>query len=168
MDATRRRSRLRFHARRHVAGTARSWGLPEETTEALETVIGELAANALEHTASRSVAVALALAGCSAVVTVTDEGTGDIPVTALLEGNDEHGCGLFMVAALAHRWGGRRSRGGLTVWAEVVTGTRLPREGAMPAPGSPRTGMAEHHGPPMASPMTKPFAGPSGMTASVP
>ncbi|MFE2446826.1 ATP-binding protein [Streptomyces sp. NPDC059426] len=155
-------------ARRHVAGTARSWGLPEETTEALETVIGELAANALEHTASRSVAVALALAGCSAVVTVTDEGTGDIPVTALLEGDDEHGRGPFMVAALAHRWGGRRSRGGLTVWAEVVTGTRLPREGAMPAPGSPRTGMAEHHGPTMASPMTKPFAGPSGMTASVP
>ncbi|MFE1937460.1 ATP-binding protein [Streptomyces sp. NPDC059474] len=114
-------------ARRHVAGTARSWGLPRETTEALETVIGELAANALEHTASRSVTVALALAGCSAVVTVTDEGAGDIQVTALPEGDDEHGRGLFMVAALAHRWGGRRSRAGLTVWAEVVTGTKPPQ-----------------------------------------
>ncbi|GAA1063477.1 MULTISPECIES: ATP-binding protein [Streptomyces violaceusniger group] len=157
-------------ARRHVAGTARSWGLPKETTEALETVIGELAANALEHTASRSVAVTLALAGRSVVVTVTDEGAGDISVTALPEGDDEHGRGLFMVAALAHRWGGRRSRQGLTVWAEVITetGTRLPREGAVPAPGSPWTGTAECHGPTMASPMTKPLAGPSGMTASVP
>ncbi|MGV9855478.1 ATP-binding protein [Streptomyces sp. NPDC003442] len=155
-------------ARRHVARTARSWGLPRETTEALETVIGELAANALEHTASRSVAVTLALAGRSAVITVTDEGAGAIPVTAPPEGDDEHGRGLFMVAALAHRWGGRRSREGLTVWAEVVMGTRLPRGEAMPAPGSPRAGTAEAHGLTMASPMTKPLAGPSGMTASVP
>ncbi|WP_079059421.1 MULTISPECIES: ATP-binding protein [Streptomyces violaceusniger group] len=112
----------------------------------------------------------LALAGRSAVVTVSDEGAGDIPVAAPPEGDDEHGRGLFMVAALAHRWGGRRSREGLTVWAEVVaeTGTRLPREGAVPAPDSPRTGTAEHHGLTMVSPMTKPFAGPSGMTASVP
>ncbi|MFF7342552.1 ATP-binding protein [Streptomyces antimycoticus] len=112
----------------------------------------------------------LALAGRSAVVTVSDEGTGGIPVTARPAGDDEHGRGLYLVAALAHRWGGRRSREGLTVWAEVVTetGTRLPREGAVPAPDSPRTGTAEHHGLTMVSPMTKPFAGPSGMTASVP
>lgn len=114
-------------ARRHVVGTARSWGLARETTEALETVVSELAANALEHTASRSVAVTLALAGRSAVVTVTDEGTGDIPVAALPAGDDEHGRGLFMVAVLAHRWGERRSREGLTVWAEVVTGTKPPQ-----------------------------------------
>ncbi|MCG0287615.1 ATP-binding protein [Streptomyces sp. PSAA01] len=84
------------------------------------TVIGELAANALEHTASRSLAVTLALAGRSVVVTVTDEGAGDIPVTALPEGDDEHGRGLFMVAALAHRWGGRRSRQGLTGWRRLL------------------------------------------------
>lgn len=110
----------------------------------------------------------LALAGRSAVVTVSDEGTGGIPVTARPAGDDEHGRGLYLVAALAHRWGGRRSRAGLTVRAEVVAETRFPEEGAPPAAGSPRTGTTERHGPTTASPMTKPFAGPSGMTASVP
>ncbi|MBP8538603.1 ATP-binding protein [Streptomyces sp. MK37H] len=95
-------------ARRHVAGTARSWGLPKETTEALETVIRELAASALEHTASRSVAVTLALAGRSAVVTVTDEGAGDIPVTAPPEGIEcstkcEHSTKLDVVLCVPAR-----------------------------------------------------------------
>lgn len=111
-------------ARRHVRGTAHVWGLLEEVAEALEAVVGELAANALEHTKSRSITVTLALAGQSTIIAVTDEGVDGTAAGCCPGQDSEHGRGLLIVAAVAEHWGQCRTRQGLTVWAKVG-GTRL-------------------------------------------
>jgi anti-sigma regulatory factor (Ser/Thr protein kinase) len=111
-------------ARRYVRDTARSWALPPGVTDDLETIAGELVANALEHSDSRTVTVACALTPWSVAIGVTDQGGGRTPETAAtpvaLPGPDqEHGRGLLITQALAHRWGTWPTGGGLTVWAEV-------------------------------------------------
>ncbi|MDT0545853.1 MULTISPECIES: ATP-binding protein [Streptomyces] len=110
-------------ARRHVRGTAHVWGLLVEVTEALEAVVGELAANALEHTKSSTITVTLALAGQSTVIAVTDEGVDGTAAGCCPGQDSEHGRGLLIVAAVAEHWGQCRTPQGLTVWAKVG-GTR--------------------------------------------
>ncbi|MGP4086055.1 ATP-binding protein [Streptomyces sp. KR55] len=112
-------------ARRYVRETARSWGLPAGTTDDLETITGELVANALEHTDSDTITVTCALTSRMVTISVTDEGKGYSPTPSLgtarlpvLE--QEHGRGLLITDALADRWGTRRAGSGLTVWADVV------------------------------------------------
>ncbi|MEU0740959.1 ATP-binding protein [Streptomyces sp. NPDC006134] len=112
-------------ARRHVRDTARAWSLPPATVDDLETITGELVANALEHSDSHTVSLACALTGEAAVVGVTDEGTAPLPVTSLRPDGPpgeerERGRGLLITEALATRWGTRRLDGGLTVWAEIA------------------------------------------------
>ncbi|MER6104716.1 ATP-binding protein [Streptomyces sp. NPDC001832] len=111
-------------ARRYVRTTARSWGLPPDTADALELITGELAANALEHTASRSITVVLSRTGRTAVVGVIDEGRGGATVAGTPSPDQEDGRGLLIVDALASRWGQRHACGGLLVRAEVDTGRR--------------------------------------------
>ncbi|GGV89872.1 hypothetical protein GCM10015535_44720 [Streptomyces gelaticus] len=109
-------------ARCYATTTARSWGLPSDTVDALELITGELAANALEHSASRSITVALFRAARTAVVGVLDEGQGRATATGAPSPDREDGRGLLIVDALATDWGQRRVCGGLLVWAEVDTG----------------------------------------------
>jgi anti-sigma regulatory factor (Ser/Thr protein kinase) len=126
-------------ARRYVRDTARSWGLGPGATDDLETIAGELVANALEHTGSPTVTVTCALTACSAAIGVTDEG-GCTPPTAAapvgLPGPDqERGRGLLITQALAHHCGTRRTGNGLTVWAEIPADTRRSSSGsARPIP----------------------------------
>jgi anti-sigma regulatory factor (Ser/Thr protein kinase) len=112
-------------ARRYVRTAARSWGLPPDTADTLETITGELAANALEHTDSHAVTITLVHTAREAIVAVTDEGHGDwvsVPDVPDAPGpEEERGRGLLITDALATRWGRRRTSGGLTVWAEVAT-----------------------------------------------
>jgi len=109
-------------ARRHVRDTARSWGLRPGTVDTLETLTGELAANALEHSRSQSVTVALSLADQTATVSVTDEGRrGWVTMPETAGPGQERGRGLLIADALATRWGQRRTGPGLTVWAELAT-----------------------------------------------
>ncbi|MGW0560139.1 ATP-binding protein [Streptomyces sp. NPDC003016] len=110
-------------ARRYVRMAALSWRLPPDTADALETITGELAANALEHTDSRSLTIALSRTAHEATVSVTDEGQGGgrVPVPDTPEPEQEHGRGLLITDALATRWGQRRTCGGLTVWAGITT-----------------------------------------------
>ncbi|GHH53841.1 ATP-binding protein [Streptomyces candidus] len=61
-------------ARQHVRATARAWGVPGDVVDTLETVTGELVANALEHGDSWEVAVTLTVAEDRVTVGVTDEG----------------------------------------------------------------------------------------------
>lgn len=112
-------------ARRHLRDTARSWRLPSGPAEDLETVVGELVANALEHSGSPTVTVACALHPSAVVLTVTDTGTGPAPTPASRLPDSEHGRGLLITAALATRWGTHRTAAGLTVWAEFTTGLTL-------------------------------------------
>lgn len=109
-------------ARRYVRMAARSWGLPPDAADALETITGELVANALEHTNSRSITITLSHSAQGATVGVTDEGQGgQVSVPDALGAEQECGRGLLIVDALAARWGRRHTCRGLTVWAEVTT-----------------------------------------------
>ncbi|MER6087280.1 ATP-binding protein [Streptomyces bluensis] len=110
-------------ARRYVRETARSWGLPLRTTDDVETIAGELVANALEHSDSGTITVTFAHSAGAVTIGVIDEGCGHVQVTTPRTSSDlegEHGRGLLITDALADRWGTRRTGSGLMVWAEIV------------------------------------------------
>ncbi len=112
-------------ARHYVRDTCQSWSLPTTTTDDLVAVTGELAANALEHTDSRTVTITCALTAETATVGVTDDGrSGGTPVMSASTGGSEAECeggrGLLITDVLATRWGTLRTGEGLTVWAEVA------------------------------------------------
>ncbi|MER6087311.1 ATP-binding protein [Streptomyces bluensis] len=110
-------------ARRYVRDTARSWGLSPRTTDDLETIGGELVANALEHSDSGTITVTCARTAGTVTISVIDEGHGPAPVAAPRTPPDperEHGRGLLITDTLADRWGTRETGAGLMVWAEIV------------------------------------------------
>ncbi|MFC9129237.1 ATP-binding protein [Streptomyces sp. NPDC057099] len=114
-------------ARRHMRDTARSWGLPQGAADDLESITGELVANALEHGDGNTITVAWALAAETITISVTDQGgyrAAPVPTPPHLPPNpdQERGRGLLITDALAARWGTWQSGGGLTVWAEVFIG----------------------------------------------
>ncbi|WP_253267110.1 ATP-binding protein [Streptomyces sp. NL15-2K] len=115
-------------ARRYVRETARSWGLPPSTADDLETIAGELVANALEHSDSRTITVTCALIAERVTISVTDEGDINTPLacapTRPPGPEQEHGRGLLITEALSVRWGTRQTGNGLTVWAELDTAPR--------------------------------------------
>ncbi|WP_157968705.1 ATP-binding protein [Streptomyces geranii] len=114
-------------ARHRVRAEATAWGLPPETLDDLESITGELVANALEHSDSRAITIACALTADTLAVSVTDGGSGCAPVVPVPMGQQgprqENGRGLLITDALADRWGTRRSGRGLEVWAEVAVRT---------------------------------------------
>ncbi|MFI2204540.1 ATP-binding protein [Streptomyces sp. NPDC020192] len=117
-------------ARRYVRDTARLWALPTGVTDDLETIAGELVANALEHSDSRTVTVACVLMRWSVTISVTDQGGGRTPGTTATPvgppgADQEQGRGLLITQALSHRWGTWPTGGGLTVWAEVPVGAGI-------------------------------------------
>lgn len=92
--------------------------------ETLLTCLSELAANAIEHTASGAggvftVQVAWTRGGV-AFVAVTDGGGAGEPAVRPLDELAEEGRGLALVAALSSRWGYRETGQGHTVWAEAT------------------------------------------------
>jgi anti-sigma regulatory factor (Ser/Thr protein kinase) len=113
-------------ARHQVRAAVAACGLPPETLDDLESITGELVANALEHSDSRTITVTCALTADTLTVSVTDEGNGYAPRVSVPAGRQvsqqENGRGLLITDALAARWGTRRSGGGLEVWAEVAVG----------------------------------------------
>jgi serine/threonine-protein kinase RsbW len=92
--------------------------------ETLLTCVSELAANAIEHTASgRGGAFTVEvgrLGSGRAFVAVTDDGAASAPEVRPAGALDEGGRGLALVAACSSRWGYRDGRRGRTVWAEVT------------------------------------------------
>lgn len=116
-------------------------GCEGQAREALLTCVTELAANAIEHTASGrggtfTVAVGRPRDGV-AFVAVTDEGGGGEPTVRepgeMAEGLSEGGRGLALVEASSSRWGVRDAGPGRTVWAEVVWPVRVTTAGARAA-----------------------------------
>ncbi|MFE1927024.1 ATP-binding protein [Streptomyces asoensis] len=130
--------------------TARVWGLscpgfPEEVSRArrwtrdilrgspvaedAELIVSELSANAILHTASGleagSFRLAVAVSAQVVAVSVTDDGgTGTAPKAEHQDQDAEHGRGLGMVSAIAHRVVIHDSDGGHTVTAELFTDAR--------------------------------------------
>ncbi len=110
------------YARRCVRNMAELRDLPSSAVDDLETITGELVANALEYSNSHTITVALTLAAETATVSVADQGKGYGPVVSAGAGpspEEERGRGLLITDALSARWGRRRTSNGLTVWAEV-------------------------------------------------
>jgi anti-sigma regulatory factor (Ser/Thr protein kinase) len=131
--------------------TTRVWGLtcpgfPEEVSRArrwtrdilrdsplaedAELIVSELSANAILHTASGRVRgsfhLALAVSAQVVALSVTDEGgTGSAPKVEHQDQEAEHGRGLGMVSALAHRVIVHDSQGGHTITAELFTDDQL-------------------------------------------
>ncbi|MFE2064235.1 ATP-binding protein [Streptomyces sp. NPDC059467] len=129
--------------------TARVWGLscpgfPEEVSRArrwtrdilrgspfaedAELIVSELSANAILHTASGtetgSFHLAVAVSAQVVAVSVTDDGgTATAPKIEHQDQDAEHGRGLGMVSAIAHRVVVHDSQGGHTVTAELFTHT---------------------------------------------
>ncbi|MFG2777796.1 ATP-binding protein [Streptomyces prunicolor] len=130
--------------------TARVWGLtcpgfPEEVSRArrwtrdilrgsplaedAEVIVSELSANAILHTASGREAgsfhLVLAVSSQVVALSVTDGGgAGTAPKVEHWDQEAEHGRGLGMVSAIAHRVVIHDSDGGHTVTAELLTDVR--------------------------------------------
>jgi anti-sigma regulatory factor (Ser/Thr protein kinase) len=125
--------------------TARVWGLtcpgfPEEVSRArrwtrdilrgspladdAELIVSELSSNAILHTASGTASgsfhLALAVSPQVVALSVTDAGgTGMSPKVEHQDQDAEHGRGLGMVTALAHRVVVHNSQAGHTITAEL-------------------------------------------------
>ncbi|MFI8233691.1 ATP-binding protein [Streptomyces sp. NPDC085900] len=132
--------------------TARVWGLtcpgfPEEVSRArrwtrdilrgsplaedAELIVSELSANAILHTASGrdsgSFHLVLAVSAQVALSVTDGGGAGTAPKAEHQDQNAEHGRGLGMVSAIAHRVVVHESDSGHTVTAELFTGTHAGR-----------------------------------------
>ncbi|MFF7309595.1 ATP-binding protein [Streptomyces sp. NPDC008137] len=118
-------------ARRLAVRRMGEWGYPpaSDTSCTVALVVGELAANAVQHgrVPGRDFALRLTLDAAANLfrVEVTDAASAKrlptFPPSSCPEG--ESGRGLFLVDVLAVRWGTTPRRpGGKTVWAEVPSG----------------------------------------------
>ncbi len=97
----------------------RAWGLPLDPARQL---IAELASNAAAHgrVPGRDFRLTLYVVGTTLRIEVTDARGEALPRPQTPAPDAEHGRGLLLVEALAHRWGvteGRFPR--KTVWAEL-------------------------------------------------
>ncbi|MGI5212705.1 ATP-binding protein [Plantactinospora sp. CA-290183] len=115
-------------ARHRLAAELRDVVPPPLLAEAVA-VVGELVGNAVRHAEplpGRSVRVAWRLcsdASAEAVeVRVTDGGASAAPRVRVVGPDAPDGRGLYIVAALAARWGVERDGLGQTVWAELRAG----------------------------------------------
>ncbi|MEV6735088.1 ATP-binding protein [Streptomyces sp. NPDC051364] len=97
----------------------RSWCLPlsDEAHHDLTLMLGELIANAVEHSAAPGT-VMLRWAGDRLRVEVTDPGSR-LPVAQPYRPDSEHGRGLILIATLATAWGCSPTTAGKTVWFEM-------------------------------------------------
>ena len=107
-------------ARAQVRRQLEGWGLAErgEVADVAELLVGELATNALVHAGSRFRLTLFAAHG----VLRCEVADGERGVPRVLEaGTGESGRGMFLVDALAQRWGCHRDGPGKAVWFELGT-----------------------------------------------
>ncbi|MFC4533882.1 ATP-binding protein [Sphaerisporangium dianthi] len=106
-------------ARSMVRGTCRGWAVPEEVTDDIVLVVGELLGNAVVH-GRPPVRLSVWATEEELCVRVTDHGPED-PRRLHLSPEAIHGRGLAIVEALADRWGvvhtADETGTGKTVWA---------------------------------------------------
>ncbi|MFD3499527.1 ATP-binding protein [Streptomyces sp. NPDC058676] len=107
-------------ARAEVRRQLEGWGLAdrEEVLDAAELLVSELATNALLHSASR---FRLTLTAAHGVLRCEVADFGRRTPQVLAAGASESGRGMFLVNALALRWGCHQDGPGKTVWFELGT-----------------------------------------------
>ncbi|MFI5551065.1 ATP-binding protein [Streptomyces sp. NPDC051738] len=108
-------------ARAEVRRQLEGWGfadLDDDVADVAELLVSELATNALLHSTGRFRLTLFAAHGILRCE-VRDEGRR-VP-TVLEAGAAENGRGMFLVEALARRWGCHRDGAGKTVWFELGT-----------------------------------------------
>ncbi|MFD4509702.1 ATP-binding protein [Streptomyces sp. NPDC058457] len=107
-------------ARAAVRRQLEEWGLAEqdEVAYVCELLVGELAANALCHAATR---FRLTLAASHGVLRCEVADEDRRPPRVLEAGLAEGGRGMYLVDALARRWGCHQEGPGKTVWFELGT-----------------------------------------------
>ncbi|GAA3974909.1 ATP-binding protein [Streptomyces sp. NBC_01352] len=107
-------------ARAEVRRQLERWGLAdrEEVLDAAELLVSELATNALLHSASR---FRLTLTAAHGVLRCEVADSGRRTPQVLAAGASESGRGMFLVDALALRWGCHQDGPGKTVWFELGT-----------------------------------------------
>ncbi|MGC5036837.1 ATP-binding protein [Streptomyces sp. DT190] len=107
-------------ARAQVRRQLEEWGIAErgEVADVAELLVGELATNALVHAGSRFRLTLLAAHGVLRCEVADRERR--VP-RVLRAGTGENGRGMFLVDALAQRWGCHRDGSGKTVWFELGT-----------------------------------------------
>lgn len=101
-------------ARHFAMGVLREHGFPSWPAELL---VSEVVTNVVNH-AHTPFSVSVAFLG-TARVTVVD-GSSVLPVLREMVDDAEEGRGLFLVQALAHRWGIEHHPSGKQVWFEVA------------------------------------------------
>lgn len=107
-------------ARAEVRAQLERWGLAEapDLADTAELLVSELATNALLHSASR---FTLTLSAAHGVLRCEVSDSGSRGPRVLDAGSAESGRGMFLVEALALRWGWHRDGPGKTVWFELGT-----------------------------------------------
>ena len=107
-------------ARAQVRGQLERWGLADrgDLADTAELLVSELATNALLHCASR---FRLTLTAAHGILRCEVTDTGRRGPQVVEAGGAESGRGMFLVDALARRWGCHRDGPGKTVWFELGT-----------------------------------------------
>ncbi|WP_329130997.1 ATP-binding protein [Streptomyces sp. NBC_01476] len=111
-------------ARRYVLAVLYRLGTAQEVAEAAEVVTSELVTNSVTYGQARMVRVGVTVRPASVTITVSDGAPyRPLPPAAEAGPDDENGRGLFLVEALADRWGHRcagvEPSDGTAVWAEL-------------------------------------------------
>ncbi|MFB9464219.1 ATP-binding protein [Streptomyces cinereospinus] len=101
-----------------IWGLADRDGLGEDLVGTAELLVSELATNALLHAASR---FRLTLSAAHGVLRCEVFDGGRRVPQVLDAGTSESGRGMFLVQALARRWGCHQDGPGKTVWFELGT-----------------------------------------------
>lgn len=105
-------------ARAEVRRQLEGWGLTEQS-ETAELLVSELVTNALVHARSR---LRLTLTAAHGVLRCeVSDADGHRPRVRRVTETDEGGRGMFLVDALARRWGCDGDGPGKTVWFELAT-----------------------------------------------
>ncbi|MDX3497991.1 ATP-binding protein [Streptomyces turgidiscabies] len=112
-------------ARAEVRGQLEKWGPTawddeswDDLVDVTELLVSELVTNAVLHAASR---FRLTLSASHGVLRCEVTDTGRSTPKVLCAGTGESGRGMFLVDALARRWGCHQDGPGKTVWFELGT-----------------------------------------------
>ncbi|MFJ2019614.1 ATP-binding protein [Streptomyces nodosus] len=110
------------NAARHKVMTAiRGWDVAfdAKALDTAELVVSELITNAVQHAANGPATVSVALDGSVLSVEVCDANRA-LPRPGLPGAGEESGRGLFLVAAMADRYGAEPTPTGKRSWAEIT------------------------------------------------
>ncbi|MFI7393157.1 ATP-binding protein [Streptomyces tendae] len=107
--------------------------LDDELVHTAELVISELVTNAVRHAGPGQVSLAVRLIEAVLRVEVCDSSPA-LPQLGLPDRHSESGRGLFLVAALAERYGAERTPTGKRCWAEIALTTGSDQDVPVPFP----------------------------------